>query len=425
MASPIKRPLHPEDQLFFIHVPKTAGTSFISLLDEIFIDSEICPTHYDLRRFGGEISDEMLNGYKFLRGHLPYNLIVPRLNKMPRIITFLRDPVAQFISYFRMRKRETDPISGFQTKDVSLAEFVEGAEIEVLSNNITKLFAGSEDFFSSGKNQTATPTDYYRLGHGDLNLAKERLATCEFIGITEQFDQSVKLFNYIFGFPIPPQHREMNVAPGRERGARVEKATLNKIAEIQYADLELYSYGKQLFKQLRNKVRLETLAAKVKSDATEMQSLALRKVTQKVRFDFRRVPPGAGWQVGENHPTYKIIRWSGPDKISKLLLPIYADQDLVVKFNVIKWMSDEILESLELFVNGQEIPLEQDRIQGEEVVVHGVIKKGRLKKPGLVEFLLKVSDVSRPSDINPNNPDSRNLGLCYNWLTVEPAAATA
>jgi hypothetical protein len=407
----IVRSFSEDDQLFFIHVPKCAGTSFISLLDEMFVNSEICPTHYDLRKFTrGEIGNEELQGYKFIRGHFPYDLIIPRLEKPPRLIIFLRDPIAQFISYHEMRKRVPDPISGMQEKikDLSLEEFLDQSPYaEVIANNATKLLAGVPD----GDRLFDFSTTI------DVPLAKMRLEECEFIGITEEYEKSIGLFCHLYNFPLPEQHRELNVSPDRDKRRDINPKTLDRIAEIQYADLALYRYGKNLFQQA-----LERMNSEKSSEVTASHFGFAVIPTEKMEFDFRRVLPGMGWQVGEEHPIHGIIRWSGPASTSKLYLPISKAKEALVQFCVTNWISTEILDSLELYVNGDRIPLHKERdAKSEGYIFKGKIPKWiLLQQSGDCELAFRVMGTLRPKDLDSGNADERQIGLCYSWLSAEP-----
>jgi hypothetical protein len=407
----IKKPFSNTDQLFFIHVPKCAGTSFISLLDEMFINSEICPTHYDLRKFSrGEISSEELQGYKFIRGHFPYDLIIPRLKVRPRLITFLRDPVTQFVSYYQMRKRVPDPISGMQEqiKELTLDEFLDrSAHAEVIANNITKLFAGLPE----GEKLFDFSTTI------DIDLAKKHLEQCEFIGLTEEYQKSIDLFCHIFDFPVPNEHRELNVSPDRDKRQEIGQATIDRIIKIQYADMELYEHGKKLFQQAMDKMTSEK---KKQKPVFRLFSPPLLK--DKINFDFRRVLPGMGWQVGEEHPIHKIIRWSGPGNVSKLYLPINKSKDARIEIQIVAWITEAILESLELCVNDEIIPLiKAPTTNPDGYLFSGTVpKKALKKKDGDSEFAFHIKEALRPVDILPNNTDERRIGLCYTRLSIEP-----
>lgn len=410
MIKTIKKPFVNNEQLFFIHVPKCAGTSFISLLDEIFVNSEICPTHYDLRKFSNnEISDENLQGYGFIRGHIPYDLIIPRLKARPRLITFLRDPVTQFISYYQMRRRVPDPISGVQEsiKDLSLDQFLDRSHyVDVISNNATKLFAGLPE---EGKLFDFSTTI-------DIPLAKKRLAECDFIGLTEEYQQSIELFCHVFDFPIPDEQRQLNISPDRGERRDIAQSTINRIRKIQFADMELYAHGKRLFERAIKHMSLEK-RRRFSSNYLE----ASPPLQRNIKLDFRRVLPGMGWHVGEEHPVHKIVRWSGPPIVSKLFFPIRYGSDVRLKFCVVGWLSFEILDSLELFGNGDKILL----IREKDAESGGFIFKGEIPNQilmnhvGVLELSFRIKETLRPIDFDPSVGDNRKLGLCYKWLSLE------
>jgi hypothetical protein len=406
-----KRPLLIDEQLFFVHVPKCAGTSFISLIDEMFVNSEICPTHYDLRKFTkGEISNDELQGYKFIRGHFPYDLIIPRLKVRPRLITFLRDPITQFISYYQMRKRVPDPISGMQEqiKDLTLDEFLDRSPyVDVIANNATKLFAG----IPAGDRLFDFSTTI------DVPLAKKHLEECEFIGITEEYRNSIELFCHLFGVPPLEQHRELNVSPDRDQRREIGPKTLERIAEIQFADMELYEHGKRLFQKAMDQMTEER-----KKRIIALPFFTPSPLKNEISFDFRRVFPGMGWQVGEEHPVHKIIRWSGPGTVSKLFFPISKRRDVRIEFHVVSWVKDTVLDSLELFVNGETVLLKKEPMLNlDGCLFSGRIPKQVLKKrKGSSEFTFRVKETLRPIDIMSNNPDERQIGLCYTHISIEP-----
>jgi hypothetical protein len=132
--------------------------------------------------------------------------------------------------------------------------------------------------------------------------------------------------------------------------------------------------------------------------------------------------PGMGWYVGEEHPLHKIVRWSGPLTISRLFLPVRCDYGARLEFCVVGWMSLDILDSLELYVNDQKIPLIRER----DVESGGFIFKGELSKPvlgkeaGVLKLSFRVKETLRPIDLDPSVADDRKLGLCYKWLSLEP-----
>ena len=63
-------------------------------------------------------------------------------------------------------------------------------------------------------------------GHGDaaaLERAKKRLEAFDFVGVTEGFDDSVRLLSRLIGLPGNPSAQRTNTAPESERAARADR----------------------------------------------------------------------------------------------------------------------------------------------------------------------------------------------------------
>ncbi len=418
MASSLKRPLQNDDVLYFIHIPKCAGTSFISLLDEHYVFDEIFPIHHDLHRLVSQISDQKLRQYVFIRGHFPYDLIVPRLLSKPRIITFLREPATRFLSHFLMRQRhgfiesisqaervtDLDKVWIFEWLEnlherlarLSLEEFLEHPNlIERFANQATWLIGG----VTKGKDGRPVP---------NLELAKERLAEMDFVGIVERYEESLELFCYIFDFPRIEVERRLNVSPDREKRKEIRAETLERIAEIEWADRELYRFGYELFEQrYRQMKREEELGV----------GYPLPEGKERVEEDFSRVDPGQGWHVGERHPKYGVVRWSGPETVSRLRYVLQPGRDWELRICVVNAIAEDVLASLKVTVNGESVMLVQ-RERKEDGVVEFVGHMSDAIARGMDGWTRLSFEVNRTA--SPGGQDERLLGLCYNKLLITP-----
>jgi hypothetical protein len=93
----------PDLPLYFLHIPRTAGTSFTEELDRRFPAEAVYPSRllYTLREAG---TDELAR-YRLFRGHL--GTVLPRmLDWRVRIVTVLRDPllhVCSILAYVRQQ----------------------------------------------------------------------------------------------------------------------------------------------------------------------------------------------------------------------------------------------------------------------------------------------------------------------------------
>jgi hypothetical protein len=355
--------------------------------------------------------------YKFLRGHFPYDTLVPRLPGKPRFITFLRNPVTQFISNFEMRQRVLDPMVGLHDTLASLTfeQFLDRPELVIhFSNLATRLIGG----------------EYYQDGvmYPHLERAKERISGFDFVGITEHFDKSLNLFTYIYNYEPINAYETLNVSPGREKRSEVPQHLLDRVAEIQQYDIELYKSGLEIYKNMSAQMEQEKAAGS--------PPVALGTLVQKISVDFRRVGPGMGWHVGETHPLYGPTRWSGPGATSYLQFHLQPDQSYIVRFRILKYLELDVLRSLRLEVNGLPIPLKSWRDDVRKVIFEGVIPSTAMRAgvPSTLAFKINRTLPANHKSLTRKlraflgnevllqpEDDSRLLGLCYDWLEIVPA----
>src|SRR5260370_13102886 len=109
--------LQESDQVYFLHIPKTAGTSFTGLLQSNFEPDRVFPYH--LVHFLIDASPERLATYQLFTGHFFYSLhlLLPR---MPIYLTFLRDPVERTISHYAQIKRSPEHYMYWKVQSQSL-----------------------------------------------------------------------------------------------------------------------------------------------------------------------------------------------------------------------------------------------------------------------------------------------------------------
>jgi Sulfotransferase family len=132
--------LTPDEQLCFIHIPKTAGTTLTSLLNSKFHQSKICPAEVWSELV--EIPPDRLHQYQLFRGHFFYDIndLIPR---KPVYITILRQPIERVISGYEFMRRNpptrTEALTNHhKAKTMSLKEYVSDLENPSMSNSQTR-----------------------------------------------------------------------------------------------------------------------------------------------------------------------------------------------------------------------------------------------------------------------------------------------
>ena len=385
-------------QLFFLHIHKTAGTSFINLLDQSYTVDEVCPSNWPYRQRLHEVTQDELRQARFVRGHFSYDGVMNQSIQKPFTLIFLRDPVMRFVSHYEHLKRSEGDPPGIHERiaHLSLEKFLLEPELfSAIANMGARLLCGFE------------PDQYVAPPH--LAVAKERLASFDFIGLTEEFEKSIIMFSHVFNLPgIRYLHHE-NVSPNKSARSQIESRTLDRIVEINQIDIELYEFGRQLFyKQVQNTQ---------KSELSVVDELPAGFYS-----NFQYVDPGQGWYIGESHPSLGIIRWSGPELVSYLRIPELVEQDYTLSFCIAHAIDPEVLAGLTVEMNGFQIALtKRDGNDPNTGIFDGVILHSYLKQDVTSNILaFKVQKTVRPCDIQIDNPDTRLLGLCYNWLRIEP-----
>jgi hypothetical protein len=370
-------------------------------MDSRYTRDEICPVHRFFADLKAQIPVDELAKYKFIRGHFPYDL-VHLLPRKPRMITFLRHPVTHLLSTLdhlqRIEKKDEKP-GWWNSKHegITLDEFPERQDlIEQVANRTTAYLSG--DFIQP-----------------NLELAKERLGTFDFVGITEEFDESLELLAYIFDFNRISDFTTKNVSPNREKRVHISQERLDQLAEINRLDTELYEYGLKCFQEKRARWLAEKETGELTSNLVTVEK------PRSVYFDFRRVDPGSGWYVGEPHKVLGITRWSGPGTTSTLRICVSTDHDLRIRFRVVNAITQDVLESLRVNVNNEHIPLKRSSDGGShKSIFEGRIPQKTLERNRSYTKIMFEVDKTIPADPNDPKKATRLFGLCYNWLHLYP-----
>lgn len=230
------------DRWFFIHIMKTAGTSFRTMLDQTFA-ADIYPTREELaqhpRRWYPTAPDLLrriergevdLSTRRFLCGHYAADL-GPLLPGHWRTVAFLRDPVRRSLSMIAHRHGKASRLNRFIKPNISKyldrEDFVEGQ----IRDYQTKVFAidGAED--------VNLP---HRIDDAAFERAKARLMEVDFVGLTEQYPQSIRLFEAMSGLKLAPLPHT-----NRSRGYAPTEAEIAHIRTLVPYDIELYELARE------------------------------------------------------------------------------------------------------------------------------------------------------------------------------------
>lgn len=233
----------PYKPLVFIHLPRTAGTTFHQLVIKQFSESAMLrissPAELEQFRHWSEADKAK---YKFVFGHIGFSFDSAIEPPYP-CVTFLREPVARVASiyqYIRSNPAHTHHKTVVE-RNLPLADFIE-QRVSVMNtdNGMTRLLCGLPDDARSVPFGGCTPD---MLAAAKKNL-RERVTV---LGLTEQFDASLVLLRRHFGWKSPLYTRK-NITGGGSRTQELEPREVDLIQAANELDLKLYAYARVLFR---------------------------------------------------------------------------------------------------------------------------------------------------------------------------------
>ena len=433
---PAQYSLQANDVMYFCHIPKTAGMTFRTIIEDQFACDDVCPAtlNAQLRK----LSLDELRRYRLFRGHLGFSNLPGLLpNKRVINITVLREPVARVISHYDYIRRMPGDPHYAAVKDMSLEEFAQRLTAGKLGKNIQTYHVAKTTQFNLDQLSVAET----------MALATESLDEFGFVGLVERFQDSLFLLSYIFGWKPILNSRKENAARQKQPLNEIPESTLEIIRANSQLDAELYQRAKATFEE-RFAAMVADLVQRYGDSLTDDQTGAALTVEQlaallekhydqryreltitpseAVSYDFNQPLRGDGWQRREyplDDPT--SYRWIGPSPVATLDLPVATQTDACLEFQVICTgaTTPEILNSLKLSVNQQPIPfslLQGDRdcrLFQAQLPQH-VMQSSR----PFTNLRFEVSQALSLNSINPINPDTRLVGLAFNLFGIFPAA---
>ena len=230
----------------FNHFPKAGGTSFLAVCKYNIPERDIGPQlmEEDIRL----LRPEQFEHYRLIRGHFSV-LTQMGFSRHRYSMTLVRDPIQTILSTYNFwrTRPESDAVTG-QAKSTSFAEFVRrfAASPSIVHNPYTHHFAAVS---------RAYPEE--PKGEELLSAAKHNLAAFDFVGICEQFEDSVHLLCREVGWQLPPEIPHENRSGHAQLPESLDDETEQMLRQCNRLDLQLYDYAAGLFRARCEAVRGE------------------------------------------------------------------------------------------------------------------------------------------------------------------------
>lgn len=237
----------------YLHLSKTGGTSLRHELARHFTPDRICPLYWNTLH---QLTVADLGHYDLFQGHYDFASLrfIPRDNI--RVISMFREPRSRMISGWRALRafpmpENPDIEAPNPAQRMGIEEFYEHPDIRAsvdLHNYYLMVFGFSPSWIGSSRPSLPTRSD--RIAN--MENARNNIRALAAIGLTERFDQSVRLICKVLGLPSPELVEARNVTdlkPSYDaRFSRVERVVPtprldNALAELIEFDDELYRFA--------------------------------------------------------------------------------------------------------------------------------------------------------------------------------------
>jgi hypothetical protein len=245
----VREILNISEKFIFVHIPKTAGTSFRKLLTDIFGEDQV-----SLQFSGKRLTDDdavMLDKFQVIAGHIGF-ADIEKYFPNRRLITILREPVDRCLSiYGFLREKKELPL-------IPMNEIKDGANPFEVSSLAKQL--SPDDFFNANhprllqriSNRMVWQFGFHtnhdnRAKYSDgeiLVAAKSNLKKCDFVGFFENLDSDAEhlLQKFNLNGNISLSKNNPTLAPIRKN--QISAELHKKISALNTLDSELYQWAK-------------------------------------------------------------------------------------------------------------------------------------------------------------------------------------
>lgn len=226
----------PDDLWIFIHIPKTAGSSFASELSElrrpyrnIHVDYEDKTTPHDLkleRAVDQFIHDNQTAQFRACSGHLTMRHVHRIREAFPRsrVVSILRNPVERVISDFRYARTPSHPpYKEFIKQFPTIESYVDSPASQ---NKMFKFLAPEPD-----------------MRMADLFTFLDEAVS--FIGLTEMYPMSFNLVMRLFGLNKLPTSHKRKTEPTKYNQVVRTPELLKRIKEANARDFATFRLVKE------------------------------------------------------------------------------------------------------------------------------------------------------------------------------------
>ncbi|MFC3194875.1 hypothetical protein ACFODZ_11550 [Marinicella sediminis] len=416
----------------FVHIPKTAGTSFIVWLDRFFPAERIYP--HQLWREVKLIGPMRNQQYDLFRGHFGGGGVRQLTNRPLAQLTILRDPVelARSTYQYALREQNTRVHDLLTSAQMELSEFIHHPETQPLVTN--RLIRNiSFDFVEDPAAQEvflSAETIQYLQQHitvktrpltDDDRLLRARafLQACQWFGLAERFAESMQLLCYVRAWRPMGQSQKLNTSSPLQ----MSDQDISDLQQQNHQDCEFYRFACRLFDERfgQMKAQLETLRSNEQETLDDLLDVHYQRhqdveLSAHVDYRFNQVLQGQQWHRREFLDEEQgYFRWTGPGPVADIDFWVQPG-DYQLSIRIINATSEALLDELVLAVNGQQLEW-HSREQGVVRVLTATCRSSWIADNGLLRLSLTCADMCSHREAFGTD-DERLVGVAVHWIQL-------
>jgi hypothetical protein len=253
---------------YFLHIPKTAGTSLNEFLRRVEGPGRVATQLIWDDLAGGALPE----GARVIGGHFG-GLLPVWLNRWPRVLTVVRNPVARALSHINHVQRSPDHPLHRTADGLAIVEYCRHPLLRTTVDNLQARYLASLSFARAvvprpgdaggafGSRSVAFEAALSALDPtaGLRGAAVRALDDLEAVGVCERFAATVRLFARVLGWQGEfPEPRLNTAAEGQKSVRDLAPEELAALAECNAIDLDVYRHAWARFRELCGRHGIDT-----------------------------------------------------------------------------------------------------------------------------------------------------------------------
>jgi hypothetical protein len=360
-------------KVLFVHIDKTGGTTLNSVIGEFFHIDKIF--YGDQTEFLKQALKNDMHQYDYISGHyyLGWLLDNTAINTSnTKVITFLREPIQRCISHYGHWMRQL-------SEDNFVSPLLNSSNLQTL--RLSKL--SQRKGYASVQNH--------------LESAKESITDCYFVGLQENFEEdAVNLLNLLRGFKIHPHIPKLNTA---KKIHNIPDEVISEIEDRNLADIELYNWT------VNNRSNPSFEFDTFNNTFGEPQ--------RQFSIDWSTAIVGEGWY-------YRELSWRWMSNRSTIYCHMFPNVVYLVTIEICNALTIEILDSLKIYANDNELILEVISSVGLARTLQAVIPYSCIqsdKAPNLILSFAVIKAVQF-NKVDRLSNDDRSCSIALSSLSI-------